>query len=508
MRLFPFTRLWFVAFIIIITISTSASAADDISRFPDTIFVNGDIYTQVSPARAQAIAVSQGKVVIVGSNDDVLKLKQKDTQVVNLGGHFVMPGFNDAHAHLASGGFSQLSVDLRSARNLQSMQHLIGLRVNQSAPGEWIQGSGWDHTLWPGQTLPTRQDIDVMTNGHPAIFVRVDGHIAIANTEALKMAGITAKTPAPAGGKIDHDANGGPTGILREGAQALVMSKIPPPTPQQRRRAAEIALGEAAKWGITSAQDNSDWQDFLVYEEIEREGKLTLRISEWLHFKDSLDVLQKRRAHHSLDDPMLHTAMLKGFMDGSLGSRTAALLAPYTDDPGNSGLPQYDQAKLNKLATERVAAGFQLGFHAIGDRASQMALDAFAAAASGPQAHAAPGAKSPRDFRFRIEHDQAVAPDQFAQYKRLGVVASVQPSHLLTDMNWAVDRIGPQRARTSYPWKQFLDNGIPLAFGTDYPVEPINPFRGIYAAVTRQSEAGTKEYYPEQKLTIQQALAA
>ena len=502
-------RLVFLVFATLINgaLTSAASAADD-AKPPDTIFVNGDIYTQAAPARAQAIAVSAGKVGSVGSNDDVLKLKQKQTQIVDLGGHFVMPGFNDAHAHLASGGFSQLSVDLRSARNLQSMQHLIGLRVNQSAPGEWIQGSGWDHTLWPGQALPARQDIDVMTNGHPAIFVRVDGHIAIANTEALKVAGITAATPAPAGGKIDHDANGEPTGILREGAQALVMSKIPPPTPQQRRRAAEIALGEAAKWGITSAQDNSDWQDFLVYEEIEREGKLTLRISEWLHFKDSLDVLQKRRAHHSLDDPMLHTAMLKGFMDGSLGSRTAALLAPYTDDPGNSGLPQYDQAKLNKLATERVAAGFQLGFHAIGDRASQMALDAFAAAASGPQAHAAPGAKSPRDFRFRIEHDQAVAPDQFAQYKRLGVVASVQPSHLLTDMNWAVDRIGPQRAKTSYPWKQFLDNGIPLAFGTDYPVEPINPFRGIYAAVTRKNEAGTKEYYPEQKLTIQQALAA
>lgn len=205
---------------------------------------------------------------------------------------------------------------------------------------------------------------------------------------------------------------------------------------------------------------------------------------------------------------MLHTGMLKGYMDGSLGSRTAAMLAPFSDDPGNSGLPQYDQATLNKLASERVAAGFQLGFHAIGDRAAQMALDAFANAVSNSQAHAAPGAKSPRDFRFRIEHDQVIAPDQFAQYKKLGVVASVQPSHLLTDMNWAVDRIGPVRAQTSYPWKQFLDNGIPLAFGTDYPVEPINPFRGIYAAVTRKNEAGTKEYYPEQKLNIQQALAA
>ena len=484
------------------------AVGDDSAKPPDTIFVNGDIYTQTTPARAQAIAVSQGKIVAVGSNAEILKLKQQNTQVVDLGGHFVMPGLNDAHLHLASGGFSQLSVDLRGTQNLQEMQHRIGLRVNQAAPGEWIQGSGWDHTLWPGQTLPSRHDIDVMTNGHPAIFVRVDGHIAIANTAALKAAGITAQTPAPEGGKIDHDSQGEPTGILREGAQELVFVKVPPPTPEQRRRAAELALANAAQWGITSAQDNSDWEDFLVYEELEREGKLTLRISEWLRFNDSVDVLQQHRAHHSADDPMLHTAMLKGFMDGSLGSRTSAMLAPFSDDPGNSGLPQYDQDMLNKLASERVAAGFQLGFHAIGDRAAQIALDAFASAAGNPQAHAAPGAKSPHDFRFRIEHDQVIAPDQFAQYKKLGVVASVQPSHLLTDMNWAVDRIGPERAKTSYPWKQFLDNGVPLAFGTDYPVEPLNPFRGFYAAVTRKNEAGTKEYYPEQKLTIQQALAA
>jgi predicted amidohydrolase YtcJ len=485
----------------------AANGADN-SQPAETLFVNGDIYTQATPPRAQAIAIRQGKILAVGSNAQILKLKEKNTQVVDLGGHFVMPGFNDAHVHLASGGFSQLSVDLRGTQNLREMQHRIGLQVIKASPGGWIQGSGWDHTLWPGQTLPTRQDIDMMTNGHPAIFVRVDGHIAIANTAALKAAGVTAQTQSPAGGKIDHDGQGEPTGILREGAQELVLAKVPPPTQAQRRRAAELAFANAAQWGITSAQDNSSWEDFLVYEDLEREGKLTLRISEWLRFNDSVDVLQQHRAHHPTDDPTLHTAMLKGFMDGSLGSRTAALLAPYSDDPGNSGLPQYDQVALNKLASERVAAGFQLGFHAIGDRAAQMALDTFADSERNPQVHAASGAKSRHDFRFRIEHDQVIALDQFAQYKKLGVVASVQPSHLLTDMNWAVDRIGPERAKTSYPWKQFLDNGVPLAFGTDYPVEPINPFRGIYAAVTRKNEAGTKEYYPEQKLTIQKALAA
>jgi hypothetical protein len=283
----------------------------------------------------------------------------------------------------------------------------------------------------------------------------------------------------------------------------LVWAKIPRPTPSQRRRAAEYALANAAKWGITSAQDYSTWEDFLTYEEMERDGKLPIRVSEWLDFNGSLDLLEKHRAHHPADDPMLHTAMLKGYMDGSLGSRTAALLAPFSDDPGNSGLPRYQQGQLNRMAIERAAAGFQLGFHAIGDRATQMALDAYSEAE-----RAARENNQWRDFRFRIEHAQMIAPNQFQQFKALGVIASVQPNHLLTDMHWAIERIGPERAKTSYPWKQFMDNGIPLAFGTDYPVEPVTPFRGIYAAVTRKNEAGTQEYFPEQKITIEQALAA
>ena len=484
------------------------AVADDTAKSADLIFVNGDIYTQSKPARAQALAVRDGRIMEVGTNDDVRKLKGAQTKVIDLGGHFVMPGFNDAHVHLASGGFEKMNVNLVGSQSLLEMQHRIGLKVNKAAEGQWVVGRGWDHTLWAGQTLPTRQDIDLMTNGHPAIFVRVDGHIAIANTAALQAAGITGKTQSPQGGKIDLDARGEPTGILRESAQQLVFAKVPPPTQAQRREAAELALANAARWGITSAQDNSSWNDFLVYEDLERDGKLTLRISEWLNFADPVNELVEHRAHHAADGPMLHTSMLKGFMDGSLGSRTAALLAPYAHEPENSGLPQYEQAALNKMAIERADAGFQMGFHAIGDRAAQMALDAFAAAEASPKAHAPAAAPTPRDFRYRIEHDQVIAPNQFAQYRKLGVIASVQPSHLLTDMNWAEERIGPERAKTSYPWKQFLDNGVPLAFGTDYPVEPITPFRGIYAAVTRKNEAGTKEYYPEQKLTIEQAIAA
>ena len=473
-------------------------------KAPDILYVNADIDTQATPARAQAIAVRQGRVVAIGSNADIRKLKGRHTQVIDLGGHFMMPGFNDAHVHLAAGGFRHYEVDLTGSRSLQEMQQRIAEHVKMLTPGEWIIGGGWDHTLWVGERLPTRQDLDSVAGDHPAFLSRVDGHISIANTAALKAAGITANTADPPGGKIDHDPQGQPTGIIREDpAMTLVWAKIPPPTPSQRRRAAEYALANAAQWGITSAQDYSTWEDFLTYEEMERDGKLPIRISEWLDFNNSVELLEKHRAHHPADDPMLHTAMLKGFMDGSLGSRTAALLVPYSDDPGNTGLPRYQQSQLNRMAIERAAAGFQLGFHAIGDRATQMGLDAYAEAERVAREN-----NQWRDFRFRIEHAQMIAPNQFQQFKALGVIASVQPNHLLTDMHWAMERIGAERAKTSYPWKQFLDDGIPLAFGTDYPVEPITPFRGIYAAVTRKNEAGTQEYFPEQKITIDQALAA
>jgi predicted amidohydrolase YtcJ len=493
----------FLTLMLLNTNSFGTPADPSAKAAPDVIFVNGDIYTQASPQRVQAIAVRDGRIIAVGSNNDIRKLKQGKTQVVDLGGHFVMPGFNDAHLHLAGGGLMHLEVDLVGVKSLAEMQQRIAAHAKTTPPGDWIIGRGWDHTLWASETLPTRQDIDAVTGSHPAILVRVDGHIGIANTAALKAGGILTGAPDPAGGRIDRDQSGAATGILRETAKDMMLAKVPPPSLAQRRRGIELALAEAARAGLTSLQDNSEWQDFLVYEELEKQGKLTARISEWLMFNQPLPLLQQHRSQHPASDPMLHTAMLKGFMDGSLGSRTAALMAPYSDDPGNSGLPQYEQSTLNRMAVERSAAGFQLGFHAIGDRAAQMALDAFAEAARDARQN-----DHWRDFRFRIEHDQVIDPGQIEQYRKLGVIASVQPNHLLTDMNWAVGRIGPDRAKTSYPWKDFLDHGVRIAFGTDYPVELLTPFRGVYAAVTRKNEAGTKEYFPEQKLTIEQALAA
>ncbi|HXZ80815.1 MAG TPA: amidohydrolase [Terriglobales bacterium] len=491
----------------------SANAAAE----AEIIFVNGDIFpgeslleryighaksvSAVPAERAQALAVRDGRIISVGSNADIEKLKGMKTAVVDLAGHFVMPGFNDAHVHLAYGGFERLKVELVGTKSLDDMKSRIAAHVQKAGPGEWIEGRGWDHTLWLDGRLPTRQDLDAVTAGHPAIFGRVDGHIAVANTEALKLAGITSKTAVPPGGKIDRDAQGEPTGILREApAMELVRSKIPKPNAAQRRRGLELVFEEAARWGVTSAQDNSEWEDFLVCEQLKREGKLTLRISEWLPFKAPIEELKQRRDHHPHSDLMLHTGMLKGFMDGSLGSRTAAMLAPYTDDPGNSGLPQYEQAKLDAMTKERAAAGFQIGFHAIGDRGVDMALKTFAAAEA-----AAPDSKR---LRFRIEHAQVLAPGDIDRFRKLGVIASMQPSHLLTDMNWAEARIGPERARFSYDWKGFARNGVPLAFGTDFPVEPITPFRGLYVAVTRKNEAGTKQYVYGEPLNIDEAIAA
>jgi predicted amidohydrolase YtcJ len=338
--------------------------------------------------------------------------------------------------------------------------------------------------------------------------------VAVVNTRALQLAHITVATKDPQGGQIGREANGDPNGILRETAQDLVTSLIPPPTVERQRRAIELALGDIARSGVTSAQDFSGGDaagnlfNFKILEQLEQEGKLTVRISEWLPFDMPVSELEQRRAEHSQSDPMLHTGMLKAFMDGSLGSHTAAMLQPFADDPKNSGIPRYEQAKLNQISAERVQAGFQLGFHAIGDRAVEMALNAFAAA---EEAARASGTKAPdgtENFRLRVEHAQVTNPEQVSRFRELNVIASMQPCHLLTDMHWALSRLGPQRAAHSYAWAEFEDAGVTLAFGTDYPVEPVSPLRGLYAAVTRKSDDGKQEYYPQQKVTMQQAIAA
>jgi predicted amidohydrolase YtcJ len=500
----------------------NAPASAESKPKADIIFVHGNVYTGVpsssafsSILREEAIAVRGDRIQAVGKVAEIEKLKGPLTQVVDLGGHFVMPGFNDAHLHLADAGLQKSNVDLTGVKTLEEMRERLRARVEKAAPGEWIEGGGWDETLWPIKVTPNRWDLDEVSNGHPVLLVRVDEHIAVANTNALRLASVTLASRDPEGGHIDRNENGEPTGILREMALGVVRAVIPKPSREMRRQAIERALADLAERGVTSAQDCSsvgescsNWQDFRIYEDLEKEGKLTARITEWLPFDQSVEDLKTKRDSHPQSDLMLHTGMLKAFLDGSLGSRSAALLEPYTDDPKNSGLPHYEAATLNEMAKERVLAGFQLGFHAIGDEGVQMALDAFAEAEKVAREQKVKAANGGEDFRLRIEHVQVTTPAQIARFKELKVIASVQPSHLLTDMRWANDRLGPRRAATSYAWAALLNKGVTLAFGTDDPIEPVSPFRGLYAAVTRKSENGKQEYFPEQKLTMDQAIAA
>ena len=487
----------------------------------DTIYIHGNIYTGLAGAssfheagRAKALAVRGDRILAIGEEPDVLKLKGPNTAIVDLQGRFVMPGFNDAHMHLVEAGFKQLTVNLTGVRSIQEFRERIREQAERALPTEWITGFGWDDTLWHPPDLPTRWDIDEVTTDHPVFVTRTDGHVAVANTLALKLARVTADTKAPSGGEIVRDATGEPNGLLRESAMELVSSAIPPPTPEKLREAIEAALQDIARNGITSVQDYSDgssssgWKAFKTFEQLESEGKLTVRISEWLPFSEPLDVLRDRRSAHAQSDLMLHYGMLKAFMDGSLGSHTAAMLEPFSDDPKNTGLPQYEQEKLNAMAKERVAAGFQLGFHAIGDKGVQMALDAFAEAQKAASEKGLKAFDGTQGYRLRVEHAQVTTPAQITHFKDLRVIASMQPCHLLTDMHWAQSRLGEQRAAHSYAWDEFLDHGVKLAFGTDYPVESVSPFRGLYAAVTRKSEDGKQQYVPAQKITMEQALAA
>jgi predicted amidohydrolase YtcJ len=433
------------------------------------------------------------------------------TRVIDLHGQFVMPGFNDAHLHIGQSALAKLAVSFRGVRSLAEFQQRIRESLKDHQPGEWITGFGWDQTLWPDKRDPTREDLDAVSTDHPMFFSRVDGHVAVANSLALKLAGVLRESADPPGGHIVRDPQTNePTGVLQEdGATNLVYSKIAAPSMEERRRGIELVLADAARSGVTSLQDNSyleittdvsfSKENFLIYQQLRKEGKLTARITEWLDFTLPVAKLEQLRSEWGSSDPWLKTGTLKGFLDGSLGSRTAALLAPYSDAPGTSGMLHLDPEKLKSMAIERDRAGFQLAFHAIGDRANHVALDTFAAVAA---------ADGPRDRRDRVEHAQVVAPDDFARFGRLDIVASMQPSHLLDDERWAGDRLGAERSRGAYAWRTMEQNGVPLAFGTDHPVEPINPLRGVYACVTRQLPQGGSSWQPQESLPMKDCLRA
>ena len=480
----------------------------------DLVLTHGRIYTvDAAHPWATAIACRDGMIVAVADSDaDVNSFIGPKTRVIDLHGQFAMPGFNDAHVHLAGAGYQKLEVDLEGSASLAEFQQRIRYRLKDFKSGEWMSGRGWDHTLWPVKKFPTRQDLDAVSTDHPMWFGRVDGHVAVVNSRALALAGISRSTPDPPSSHIERDAAGEPTGILEEdSAMDLVHDRIPPHSQAQRRRALELALEEAARNGVTSLQDNSvddkpdsddyGWQNFLVFQVLQREGKLNVRVTEWLPFGAPLKRLKEMRAASNPNDPWLKTGQLKAFLDGSLGSRTAAMLAPYSDDAATSGILREDAKKLEQMSIERDRAGFQLAFHAIGDRANRLALDVFAAVRA---------ANGLRDRRDRVEHAQIVSPPDIPRFASLGVIPSMQPSHLLDDERWAEDRLGAVRLRGAYAWHSLEASGAHLAFGTDYPVESVNPLRGIYACVTRELPGGGPPggWHPEEKMKLEECLRA
>jgi len=326
---------------------------------PELILFNGVIYTgeglaEDKPVTVQAIAIGDGKVLAVGTTAAITRLAARKTRLLNLrSAAFVFPGFNDAHTHMGSAGRTKLNVDLTGVKSLADMLAKVQTFANAAPAGHWLTGGNWDHTLWEQKTLPTRQDLDQVTGAHPTFLGRIDGHIAIANSAALKAAGITGKTIPPQGGAIDLDPTGQPTGILRESAQGLVDKVIPPPSHDERRRGDELAIADALSHGITSVQDFSDWDDFLVYEEMEKEGKLNLRITEWLPFKAPLNELIKMRAHHDANDPMLHTGFLKGLNTRSRSSTKWPSSAPapassWASTPSETRQPPWPSTRLKR----------------------------------------------------------------------------------------------------------------------------------------------------------------
>ncbi|HEY2457227.1 MAG TPA: amidohydrolase, partial [Candidatus Acidoferrum sp.] len=423
-------------------------------------------------------------------------------ETFQLKGRFVMPGFNDAHTHLGGAGREKLALQLNGTGSIAEIQRLVKEAAAKHQPGEWIVGSGWDQTLWADKKFPNRLQLDEAAPNNPVYLQHVSGHVAVVNSLALKRAEIMRDTPNPPGGEVERFEDGEPTGMLKEGgAMELVEQRIPDPSAEDRRKGIELVLQELAQNGVTSAQDNSEWEDYLVYLELKNEKKLTARITEWLHFMDPLGDLENRRSEAGTDNPWLKTGALKIVTDGALGTRTAAMLAPYSDDPATSGMMNIDPEKLKAMALERDKAGFQLAFHAIGDKANRVALDVFESLVR---------VNGTRERRDRVEHAQILASEDIPRFAKLNVIASMQPSHETNDMRWAEQRLGPERSKGAYAWNSLMKSGAKLAFGTDYSVESINPFRGLYACVTRELPDGGPAggWEPQEKISLDDCIHA
>lgn len=469
----------------------------------DLVIVNAKAWT-VDPIvpRAEAIAISGDRIAAVGSGDEIRSWIGPHTHTIDAHGKTVMPGFVDAHVHFSDGGFSLSSVKLKDAATPHEFTRRIGEFAKTLPKGEWILEGNWDNQKWGGE-LPARAWIDTVTPDNPVFVERYDGHMSLANSLAVKLARVTKDTPEPAGGEIVRDAQGEPTGIFKDSAQDLIYRAIPDPTNDQLDRAVSAALAEARRFGVTSLDDISSFADVRSYQRLFARGQLTARIycitpmPQWQRLADA-GILQ------GFGNDWVRMGAVKGFADGSLGSETAYFFDGYTDNPSYIGLMNemmYPLGHMDEMALGSDRAGLQLVIHAIGDRAIAEILGIY---------DKLEREDGQRDRRLRIEHAQHMRPQDFAEFARLHVIASMQPYHAIDDGRWAEKLIGHQRAETSYAWRSMLDHSVKLAFGTDWTVAPLNPLLGLYAAVTRATLDGKNPggWIPNEKITLPQAIEA
>lgn len=466
-------------------------------------FINGKVYTvNDKQPLAEAVLIEGNKIKYVGTTEEVKKLIDASTEIIDLNGKLMLPGFIDDHVHFTSGGFYLQGIDLRPAKSTTEFKEILK-KYAEKNKGKWITGGNWDHEAWEVKDLPTKEMIDEFTKNTPVFVDRFDGHMALANSYALKLAKITKDTPSPEGGLIvKNPKTGEPTGVLKDNAMSFIYSIIPQPSKEATYKAARTALNHAKEFGVTSVQDITYSQDLAVYKRLEKEGKLTCRIYTRMPVAD-YKKLVKDKIKIGYGSDKLKLGSLKGFADGSLGSSTAWFFEPYFQDTTTSGLAMdiVSDGSLREWSIDADKNRLQLSVHAIGDKANNYMLNLYQEIIS----------KNPKwDRRFRIEHAQHVRFEDIPRFAELGVIASVQPYHAIDDGVWAEKRIGPERIKYTYPFRTFLDNKVMLCFGTDWTVAPLNPLLGIYAAVTRRTldDKNPNGWIPEQKISVVEAIKA
>jgi predicted amidohydrolase YtcJ len=473
----------------------------------DVVLLNGNIYT-VDKARpvASAIAVSRGRIIFVGSDADARKLGKESTNVIDLRGATVVPGIIDAHAHLLGLGNTLRRVNLAGSASYDEVIARVQAWAKDVTPGEWILGRGWDQTRWPGREFPTHEALSRAFPNNPVVLDRIDGHAILANTKAMELAGVTAATTDPAGGRIIRLASGSPSGVFVDNAENLIGRAIPASTRADTRKAILAAIAEANRWGLTGVHDaGASAETIGIYEELAKAGNYNLRNYVMLSDPGALapaargNPYLRRGPQSALYDGHLWIRAIKLYADGALGSRGAALLAPYADEPANSGLLVSTPDHIRATAAAALRSGFQVNIHAIGDRGNRIALDAVEWAL---------GLVPRANHRFRIEHAQVISPEDIPRFAKLGVIPSMQPTHQTSDMRWAEARVGPQRIRGAYAWRSLLNTGVVIPSGTDFPVEEVNPLLTFHAAVTRQDPTNWPAggWYPEQRMSREEAL--